>query len=137
MAFLKNNPALKEHRRALRRDQTDAEKTLWSKLRNKQFHGLKFFRKYSIGPYILDCYCPEKRLAVELDGGQHNLPDVREYDAERTSFLNSHGVTVVRFWNNEVLREIDGVFDQLAIIVASNPSRPPLTSRGGEKRSPS
>ena len=113
MSFLKNDPALIDRRRKLRRTQTDAERAFWSKVRNGQFHGLKFFRQYSVGPYILDFYCPEKKMAVELDGGQHNLPDGREYDAERTAYLNYHGIEVVRFWNNEVLCESEGVLDSL------------------------
>jgi very-short-patch-repair endonuclease len=113
MRFLKNDPALKDRRRELRHNQTDAEKALWAQVRNKQFFGLKFFRQYSVGAYILDFYCPEKKLAVELDGGQHNLSEGREYDAERTAYLNSHGIEVVRFWNNEVLCEMEGVLKSL------------------------
>ena len=111
MTFLKNDFALKDRRRELRRNQTDAEKVFWAKVRNKQFFGLKFFRQYSFGPYILDFYCPEKKLAVELDGGQHNLPDGREYDAERTAYLNAHGIEILRFWNNEVLTNNEGVME--------------------------
>ncbi|MDU0458824.1 MAG: endonuclease domain-containing protein [Geobacteraceae bacterium] len=118
MSFLKNDPALKKRRLELRRNQTDAERTFWAHVRNKQFLGLKFFRQYSFGPYILDFYCPEKKLAVELDGGQHNLPDGREYDAERTAYLDGHGVKVVRFWNNEVLLELDSVLDSLELTVS-------------------
>jgi very-short-patch-repair endonuclease len=117
MSFLKNNPALKERRRELRRNQTDAEKAFWSLVRNKQFLGLKFFRQYSFGPYILDFYCPVKKLAVELDGGQHNLAECREYDSERTQYLNAHGIEVLRFWNNEVLREMEGVISKLEAVV--------------------
>ena len=124
MTFLKNNPALKNRRRELRRNQTDAEKAFWAQVRNKQFFGLKFSRQYSVGPYILDFYCPKKKLAVELDGGQHNLPDGREYDAERTAYLNAHGIEVLRFWNNEVLTNIEGVVEHLAR--KANPSCPPL-----------
>ena len=113
MRFLKNDPTLKDRRRELRHNQTDAEKALWAQVRNKQFFGLKFFRQYSVGAYILDFYCPEKKLAVELDGGQHNLSEGREYDAERTAYLNSHGIEVVRFWNNEVLCEMEGVLKSL------------------------
>ena len=133
MSFLKNDPVLKERRRELRRNQTDAEKTLWARLRNKQFFGLKFFRQYSYGHYILDFYCPENMLAVELDGGQHNLPESREYDAERTAYLNANGVEVVRFWNNDVLCEMEGVLERLTQKVTSkaNPSQPPLKPRGG------
>ncbi len=124
MSFLKNDPASIDRRRELRRNQTDAEKVLWARVRNKQFFGLKFFRQFSVGPYILDFYCPEKQLAVELDGGQHNLPEGKEYDAERTAYLYSHGINVVRFWNNEVLCELDGVLERLT--QKANPSQPPL-----------
>ena len=113
MNFIKTDSALKDRRRELRRNQTDAEKTLWAKVRNKQFCGLKFFRQYSVGPYILDFYCPEKNLAVELDGGQHNVPDGREYDVERTAYLNALGIEVARFWNNEILTNIEGVLETI------------------------
>ena len=65
MKFLRNDPTLKQQRRELRHNQTDAERTLWAKVRNKQFFGMRFFRQYSIGPYILDFYCPTVKLAVE------------------------------------------------------------------------
>jgi len=119
MTFLKNDPALKGRRKDLRRNQTDAERAFWSIVRNKQFLGMKFFRQYSFGPYILDFYCPEKKLAVELDGGQHNLPEGREYDAARTNYLNDHGVEVVRFWNNEVLGKMDGVLAGFELKISS------------------
>jgi very-short-patch-repair endonuclease len=119
MNFLKNDPVLKDRRRELRRKQTDAERAFWAKIRNKQFLGIKFFRQYSFGSYILDFYCPEKKLAVELDGGQHNQPEGRENDAVRTNYLNAHGVEVVRFWNNEVLDVIDAVLARLELKVVS------------------
>lgn len=72
MKFVRNDPVLKQRRRELRRNQTDAGKALWMKVRNRQLFGLRFFRQYSIGPYILDFYCPMEKLAIELDGGQHN-----------------------------------------------------------------
>jgi very-short-patch-repair endonuclease len=109
MKFLRNDPALKERRRELRRDQTDAEKAFWARVRNRQFFGIRFFRQYSVGPYILDFYSPALKLAVELDGGQHNHPEAREYDVARSEFLNAHGIEVIRFWNDEVLRGIEGV----------------------------
>jgi very-short-patch-repair endonuclease len=129
MGFLKNDPALKDRRRDLRRNQTDAERAFWAKVRNKQFYGLKFFRQYSFGLYILDFYCPEQKLAVELDGGQHNLPEGREYDVARTNYLIDHGVEVVRFWNNEVLGQMDNVLACLELRIAGqqrNPTCPPL-----------
>jgi len=120
MSYLKNDTSLKERRRELRRNLTDAERAFWAKVRNKQFHGMKFFRQYSFGSYILDFYCPEKMLAVELDGGQHNLPEGREYDAERTNYLNAHGIEVVRFWNNEVLCQMESVLAGLELKIAQS-----------------
>jgi very-short-patch-repair endonuclease len=117
MKFLRNDPALKERRRELRRKQTEAEKVVWANLRNKQFYGMKFFRQYSIGPYILDFYCPTMKLAVELDGGQHNQPENKEYDLVRSRYLKSHGIDAIRFWSNEVLLNTEGVLAELALKV--------------------
>ena len=125
MEFLRNDPALKQRRRELRRNQSDAERVLWAKLRNKQFLGMKFFRQYSIGPYVLDFHCPTAKLAVELDGGQHNQSDKRERDAARSEYLKAQGIDVMRFWNNEVLLDIESVLSKLALKVT--PLHPPLT----------
>ena len=115
MRFLRNDPTLKRRRRELRRNQTDAERALWGKVRNKQFFGMKFFRQYSIGPYILDFYCPAMKLVVELDGGQHNESDKKGRDAARSEYLKSQGIDVMRFWNNEVLLDIEGVLSKMAL----------------------
>ena len=117
MEFLRNDPALKQRRRELRRNQSDAERALWAKVRNKQFFGMKFFRQYSIGPYILDFYCPTVKLAVELDGGQHNQSDKRERDAARSEYLKAQGIDVMRFWNNEVFLDIESVLSKVALKV--------------------
>jgi very-short-patch-repair endonuclease len=114
MKFLRNDPALKEQRRELRCNQTEAEKTLWAHVRNKQFHGVRFFRQYSIGPYILDFYCPAVKLAVELDGGQHNQYENREYDAARSEYLKAQGIDVMRFWDHEVLIDTDSILTRLS-----------------------
>jgi very-short-patch-repair endonuclease len=114
MTFLKNDPHIKERRRELRRRQTEAERFLWGALRNRHLQGLKFFRQYSFGPYILDFYCPEKSLAIELDGGQHNLPENRAYDADRTAYLEAHGVEVIRFWNSDVMQDVQAVLQVIA-----------------------
>jgi len=128
MKFLRNDPKLKQRRRELRRNQSDAERALWAKVRNKQFFGIKFFRQYSIGPYVLDFYCPAVGLAVELDGGQHNQSDNREHDAARSDYLKRQGIDVMRFWNNEVLLDIQSVLSELARKVT--PLHPPLTEGG-------
>ena len=113
MKYILNDPTLKQRRQELRRNQTEAERKLWQLLRSRQFHGLKFLRQYSVGAYILDFYCPILRLAVELDGGQHNQHDNREYDEIRTVFLNAHGIHVIRFWNNDVLLDPHSVLEKL------------------------
>ena len=117
MKYLRNDPVLKQRRRELRRNQTDAEKALWAKVRNQQFFGMKFLRQYSIGPYILDFYCPTVKLAVELDGGQHNQSDKRERDAARSEYLKAQRIDVMRLWNNEVLLDIESVLSKLALKV--------------------
>lgn len=109
MTEIYNKPELKDRRRELRRKQTEAEKLLWQKLRNKQLAGLKFFRQYSVGRYILDFYCPTLKLAVELDGGHHGLPEVAAYDEARSEYLKGLGIEVLRFWNDDVLKEMEGV----------------------------
>ncbi len=86
--------------RKLRNNQTDAEKRLWSCLRNRQLHGYKFRRQYPVGPYIVDFICLNKGLIIELDGGQHLEQEA--YDARRTLFLNQKKFKVIRFWNNEM-----------------------------------
>jgi very-short-patch-repair endonuclease len=111
--FLRNDPALKDRRRELRRNQTEAEKTFWAHVRNRRFHGRKFFRQYSFGPYILDFYCPALKLAVELDGGHHVLPDARTYDSARSEYLHAHGIEVLRFWNHDVLAQVQSVLAKL------------------------
>jgi very-short-patch-repair endonuclease len=75
--------------------------------------GLKFRRQHPIAPYVLDFYCAEAHLGIELDGGQHNEPQSLERDQERTAYLEAHGVKVLRFWNHEVLQETEAVLRQL------------------------
>ena len=97
--------------RNLRTNQTDAEQLLWRHQRNRLFIGTKFRRQQIIEPYIVDFVCFEQRLIVELDGGQH--ADKVERDAMRTVYLESQGFRVARFWNNEVLSNIEGVLEAI------------------------
>ena len=110
-------PALDPHllalARKLRKEQTNAEQLLWHVLRNRQFGGLKFRRQYPVAPYVLDFYCHEARLAIEVDEGQHSEPDKERRDTERTAYLGRQGITVIRFWNHEVLQETEAVLEQL------------------------
>ncbi|MFZ5906234.1 MAG: endonuclease domain-containing protein [Nitrospirota bacterium] len=117
MKHFRNDPLLKQRRRDLRKNQTEAEETLWRRLRNNQFSGKKFFRQYSIGPYILDFYCPQSGLAIELDGSRHTEDNVREYDTERSAYLLAQGISVLRFWNHEVLTQTENVLKRILIEV--------------------
>ena len=107
--YLYNDPTAKLGRRRLRKNATDAEQKLWSILRSRQMASLKFFRQYSVGPYILDFYCPELRLAIEVDGGQHADVYGQQHDAHRDRYLKELNIRVIRFWNNDVLQNIEGV----------------------------
>ncbi len=116
-----NHPKLKERRRQLRSEQTDSEKTLWKSLKNKQLEGFRFLRQFSVGPYILDFYCPEKRLGVEVDGGHHAEIKSEEYDVNRSEVLKMYNIKILRFWNNEVLNNVSGVLEEI-FRELSNPS---------------
>lgn len=99
--------------RNLRKNMTPQERKLWSKIRNKQFHGLAFRRQYPMGEYIVDFICREIKLIIEIDGGQHNFNENIEYDTKRTQFLNSLGYEVIRFWDNDINNNIEGVMQYL------------------------
>ncbi len=96
------------HARKLRREMTDAERKLWSKLRAHRF-GEKFRRQFPFGRYILDFYCHEAKLNVELDGGQHYTDEGIAKDKERDEYLKENGIVTLRFPNNEVFKNFDGV----------------------------
>ena len=98
--------------KALRRNETEAEKRLWRYLRNRGFHDRKFRRQHPIGPYVVDFLCLEEGLVVELDGGQHAIQAKR--DEIRTRRLNALGFRVLRFWNNEVFDNTEGVLRRIA-----------------------
>ena len=104
--------------RKLRRSQTDAEQLLWSKLRSRQLAGLKFRRQFPLPPYVADFCCEEARLIVEVDGGQH--AEAFE-DQARTDFFERRGYRVIRFWNNDVLLNIEGIIDEV-LKCATSPS---------------
>jgi very-short-patch-repair endonuclease len=102
--------------RRLRVDQTDAEKKLWWRLRNRQIAGCKFVRQEPIGPYTCDFVCREHRLVIEVDGGQH-AESIR--DKVRDRWLASHNYRVMRFWNNDVLKNTEGVLQVIHDAVAA------------------
>lgn len=109
--MLRVPPNIKDFSRALRNEMTEAELHLWQRLRARQILGFKFRRQHPIGSYILDFACLDIKLAIEVDGGQHN--EIQSQDILRSAWLETQGWKVVRFWNNEVLQNIDGVLEQI------------------------
>jgi very-short-patch-repair endonuclease len=107
---------IRQKARQLRVNSTDAEYRLWRQIRNRQLKGCKFRRQMPVDHYIVDFVCAELKLIIEIDGGQH--AEARLYDAERTEYLQSKEYQVVRFWNNEVLGNTDGVLERIAEILA-------------------
>jgi very-short-patch-repair endonuclease len=117
----------REFSRGLRQTQTDAENRLWQRVRSSRLAGLKFRRQHPVPPYALDFYCESARLAVELDGSQHS----DTVDAERTRFLRRQGIRVVRFWDNDVLSNLEEVL--MAILASiNNPTLTPTPLPVGE-----
>ena len=103
---------LQQRSKELRKNYTQAELALWQAIRKKQLYGYNFRRQFVIGNYIADFACLEKRLIVEVDGGQHM--DDERYDLERDAWIRSQNFTVLRFWNNEVLNNLDSVLFVIA-----------------------
>jgi len=119
--------------KSLRKTMTDAERNLWYHLRAHRFYGLKFKRQYPIGPYIVDFVCIEHALIIELDGGQHAVQI--NYDAKRDNFLRQQGFTVLRFWNNDVLANMEGALTVIMQHVnpdALSPNPSPVKDGRGE-----
>ena len=118
--MLETNQATLHKARQLRREMTDTERLLWSKIRMQQI-GMRFRRQVPVGYYIVDFYCYEYRLVVELDGGHHSLPEQAAYDAVRTEFLEAQGLKILRFWNNDVIQQIDSVLQRILAVKDSFP----------------
>jgi very-short-patch-repair endonuclease len=119
--------------RQLRSKQTDTESLIWSSLRAHRLLGLKFRRQQPIGAYVVDFLCPEKKLIVELDGGQHQ--ERVGYDTVRDAWLKSEGYIVLRYWNNEVIGNLEGVLEDIGraagVFAEASPSPQPLPPQGG------
>ena len=99
--------------RKLRNNMTEQEKKLWYYLRQRFLNNCRFRRQHPIGNYIVDFICKEKKLIIEIDGGQHNSDDIKQYDIERTIFLESKGYKVIRFWNNDIDTNIENILAQI------------------------
>jgi adenine-specific DNA-methyltransferase len=122
MSIRRINP----HAARLRRNMTEAEKRIWYHVRDRRLGGFKFKRQWSIGEYVADFCCIERRLVVEIDGGQHSP----EKDARRTADLKGMGYRVVRFWNNDVLGNLEGVLISLLVELETDPHPGPLPRAG-------
>ena len=122
---------LLQRARALRRNQTEVEQRLWYRLRAQRFQGVKFKRQKPLGPYIVDFVCMEHRLVIELDGGQH--ADNAGYDRRRDRWLRANGYTVLRFWNDQVTKELPAVLEHIAARLALSAGPSPARGRGGRK----
>ena len=134
--MLKYNAHLKDKARQLRKNLTDSEAALWSRLRNKQLLGIQFYRQKPIGEYIVDFFAPRAKLVVEVDGAQHMEGDHALKDRTRDGYLVSLGLKVLRFNSREVLKESDAVVEAIYRIAAEQlnveiPPGPPLP-KGGE-----
>ena len=117
--------------RVLRKNMTDAERRLWYCLRDRRLGDWKFRRQHPVGPYIVDFICIEKKVVIEVDGGQHE--ENEEADLRRTAYLEKQGYRVMRFWNHEVLQETDAVMDTIFDTLEDLPPHPgPLPPPGGE-----
>jgi very-short-patch-repair endonuclease len=116
--------------RKLREDSTEAERLFWSRVRSHRLLQLKFKRQQPIGNYIVDFICAERSLIVELDGGQHASS---ESDKARDAWLKEQGFRVLRFWNNEVLTNTDGVMETVAKYLSPSPQPSPIQGEGVEK----
>lgn len=125
-SVFKYNNEFKSTARTLRKNQTSAELFLWKYLRNHHLGGYKFFRQFPIGTYILDFYCHEKALAIELDGFQHKTASHIKHDRYRSNYLKKQGIKVVRFWDNEVFQNIEGVLEEVLLNLEERTS--PLSS---------
>ena len=110
--------------RQLRKNATQQERILWRQLRNRQFQGWKFRRQHPVDRYVLHFYCPQAHLAIELDGGGHNFAARESSDQERTRFLASKDIHVLRFWNHQISEQVDGVLETIwhALEQRKNPS---------------
>jgi very-short-patch-repair endonuclease len=120
--------------RRLRVEMTDAEHALWRALRAHRFYGIGFRRQAPLGPYVVDFVCHALKLVIEVDGGQHSGS---QKDAVRDSWLQTEGYRVLRFWNNEVLGNLEGVLDRIGREIAAAPPPQPSPTRGeGESAAP-
>lgn len=129
----RGQPGHLDLKRRLRSDMTGPEKRLWSRLRSRQLQGSKFRRQHGIGPYIVDFYCPEQSLVIEIDGDSHADAEQIQKDQRRDRYLQSIGLRVVRYTNDDIMKNLDGVLEDLQKRVSSGSASPnPLRIKEGK-----
>jgi very-short-patch-repair endonuclease len=132
----RSTPEQTARARALRRQRTEAEDRLWHHVRAGRLGGYKFRTQVRVGGFYLDLVCPARRLVVEIDGGQHGEARQAQYDAERTRYLEANGYRVLRFWNNDVLGNTEGVLTAILSALSGDhpiPNPSPFKGEGQEK----
>jgi len=125
-----NRPEDTEKRRQLRNNMPPAEVILWSRIWKRQLLVTKFRRQFSVGPYCVDFYCPELKLAIEVDGDSHFTPEAKAYDLVRQRYIEGFGIRFLRFTNQDIHDNLDGVLEVIANAILEPPSIPP--PRGGK-----
>jgi len=128
-----NRPELESLRKQLRNNATPAEIKLWGRLQRSNLDGYKFRRQHSVGPYILDFYCPSEKLAIELDGDSHFTNEAITYDIARTAYLNALNIKVLRFLNTDVFDNLIAVCERILVeLKGESLPPPPPPKTGGE-----
>ena len=133
--MLKYNPKLKFLARKLRKNQTEAEKILWHKIRKKQINNLSFYRQKIIGNYIVDFYCPSIKLVIEIDGDLHHTDDSKRYDEIREQYLKNLGLKIYRVNNIDIYKNLEGVLDGLYLEVFKSTPNPSFAKEGNPRKS--
>ena len=129
MTLLYNIQKLRNIRRILRKQEVSAERLLWSKIRNRQL-GVKFKRQYSVGNYVIDFYCPEIRLGIEIDGSTHSTSIEIARDLKRENYLRKTGIKIKRFTNVDVFENLDGVITSVLEVIKTSPAPLLIKERG-------
>jgi very-short-patch-repair endonuclease len=124
MPLVFNSRLQKQKRQYLRNHATEAERILWSRLKGRQLLGYKFRRQHGIGVFILDFYCPERNLAIEIDGAPHRSEAEREYDRRRQEYIELYKIHFLRFSNSDVYKNLDGVLTVIAGAVKKTATTP-------------
>ncbi|MBK7157645.1 MAG: endonuclease domain-containing protein [Ignavibacteria bacterium] len=125
-----NRTEEKEKRRKLRNNMTNAEKLLWERIRNRQVRKKRFLRQYSVLKYVIDFYCPEIKLAIEVDGDIHISEESIEYDKNRQTEIENYGIKFLRIKNEEVFANIHNVILKIETIIDGTPLNPPFCKGG-------